>query len=269
MFLTGGIEFGLARLTGSVGLLGDAIHNLSDVSTSVVVLLGFLISRRPPNRRYPYGYERAEDLAGLGVALVIWASAIFAGIESYHKLVSRSPTTHIGWGIAGAAIGIIGNQTVAYYKKRVGERIHSTTLLADAKHSWLDAISSLGALLGLVAVNFGFRLGDPIAGFLITVFIVHVGYEVTVEVLHHLMDGIEPEVLDAAQRAAETVAGVTVLESRGRWLGRSLVLELEPILPKETTLEDADVIAQQMRHAVLQSVDEASVVTINVRAASG
>ncbi len=69
--VTGGIELALAVLTGSVGLLGDALHNLSDVSTSAVVFLGFRISRRPPTERYPYGFERAEDLAGLGVALVI------------------------------------------------------------------------------------------------------------------------------------------------------------------------------------------------------
>jgi len=65
-------------LTGSVGLLGDAIHNLSDVSTSGVVFLGFRLSRRPATERYPYGLERAEDLAGIGIAVVIWASAAIA-----------------------------------------------------------------------------------------------------------------------------------------------------------------------------------------------
>jgi cation diffusion facilitator family transporter len=75
---TGLIELLLAILTGSVGLLGDAIHNLSDVSTSAVVFLGFRLSRRPPTERYPYGLERAEDLAGVGIAVVIWASAAFA-----------------------------------------------------------------------------------------------------------------------------------------------------------------------------------------------
>ena len=79
---TGLVELLLAVLTGSVGLLGDAIHNLSDVSTSVVVFLGFRLSRRPPTERYPYGLERAEDLAGIGIAAVIWASAAFAAYES-------------------------------------------------------------------------------------------------------------------------------------------------------------------------------------------
>ena len=92
---TGLAELLIALLTGSVGLLGDAIHNLSDVSTSAVVFLGFRLSRRGPTERYPYGLDRAEDLAGIGIALVIWVSAAFAGLESIRKLLEprqhRSP----------------------------------------------------------------------------------------------------------------------------------------------------------------------------------
>ena len=110
LLVTGGVELLLATLSHSVGLLGDAIHNLSDVSTSAVVFLGFFISKRPRTERYPYGYERAEDIAGLGVALVIWASAVFAGVESYLKLVSHSPTTHLGWAMFGACLGITGTR---------------------------------------------------------------------------------------------------------------------------------------------------------------
>ncbi|HVT67532.1 MAG TPA: cation diffusion facilitator family transporter, partial [Trebonia sp.] len=142
---TGLVELLLAIVTGSVGLLGDAIHNLSDVSTSAVVFLGFRLSRRPPTEKYPYGLERAEDLAGVGIAIVIWASAAFAGYESIRKLLEHGHTSHVWAGIAGAILGIIGNQVVARYKKRVGERINSATLIADAKHSWLDALSSAGA----------------------------------------------------------------------------------------------------------------------------
>jgi len=113
---TGLAELLLTVVTGSVGLLGDAIHNLSDVSTSAVVFLGFRLSRRPATERYPYGLERAEDLAGIGIAVVIWASAVFAGYESIRKLLVHGATTHVGAGIAGAVIGIAGNLAVARYK---------------------------------------------------------------------------------------------------------------------------------------------------------
>jgi cation diffusion facilitator family transporter len=98
-----------------------------------VVFLGFRLSKRTPSECHPYGWERAEDLAGLGVALVIWASAVFAGWESMHKLLGGEGTSHLGAGIAAAAFGVVGNQMVARYKLRIGRRIQSATLVSDAK----------------------------------------------------------------------------------------------------------------------------------------
>jgi cation diffusion facilitator family transporter len=252
--ITGAVELLLALLTGSVALLGDALHNLSDVSTSALVFLGFRFSKRPPNRKYPYGYERAEDLAGLGVALVIWASAIFAGYESYRKLIEDAPTSQVWIGMTGAVLGIFGNQVVARYKKKVGERIRSVTLIADAKHSWLDALSSLGALIGLMVVAAGYRWGDPVAGFAVTIFIVHVGYEVTREIIEHLMDSVAPDDLAAAESAAAGIPGVHDIVARARWMGRSLVVEIEGTLGNNISLLQADAIGHEVKHAVLEKV---------------
>ena len=81
--LTGLVELAIALLSGSVALLRDALHNLSDVSTSALVFVGFRASRHLPTERYPYGYERAEDLAGIGVGLVIWGSAWSPVLKSF------------------------------------------------------------------------------------------------------------------------------------------------------------------------------------------
>ena len=225
---TGGVELAIALLTGSVGLLSDALHNLSDVSTSAVVFFGFWISKKAASARYPYGYERAEDLAGLGVALVIWASALLAGYESVRKLLSGAGTSNLAIGMAAAGIGIAGNLAVSRYKLRVGRRIHSTALVADADHSRLDALASVGALAGLALVALGFPVGDPIAGFAVTLLIVGVGVEVTRDVLHHLLDGIEPELLESIATIARRAPGVeAVTRARGRWTGRAVRVELD------------------------------------------
>lgn len=255
--VTGLLELALALVTGSVALLGDAIHNLSDVSTSLLVFLGFHVSKRPASATHPYGYERAEDLAGLGVALVIWASAAVAGYESVRKLLEHAPTEHVAIGIAGAVIGILGNQAVARYKAHVGRRIQSATLVADARHSWLDALSSLGALVGLVVVATGHRWGDPAAGFVVTLFIIHVGYEVTAAISRHLMDGIEAEHAIAARDATMRVEEVDAATVRGRWMGRSLLLEVEAELDPGTSLEQADAVGRRVQAAVLAAVSPA------------
>jgi cation diffusion facilitator family transporter len=146
---------------------------------------------------------------------------------------------------------------VARYKLIVGRRIQSTTLIADARHSRLDALSSLGALIGLVLVALGQRWGDPIAGFAVTLFILHVGYEVTGDILHHLMDGIDPEVLKVAREAARSVAGVDEVVVRGRWMGRSLMLEIEAALDDDVSLDEADRVGARVETAVFTAVPAA------------
>jgi cation diffusion facilitator family transporter len=264
---TGVIELLLAIVTGSVGLLGDAIHNLSDVSTSAVVFLGFRLSKRPPTERYPYGLERAEDLAGIGIAVVIWASAAFAGYESIHKLIDHGHTTHIGVGIAGAVVGIIGNQVVARYKLVVGKRIGSATLIADARHSWLDALSSAGALVGLIAVGLGQSWGDPVAGLAITAFICHVGYEVTSDVVHRLADGVDPEIIQAAEAAAGSVPGVIHAHARARWTGRTLRVEIEAWVDPELPAREADAMGRLVADSLSRQLPEAGSFTWITRAA--
>jgi cation diffusion facilitator family transporter len=259
--VTGGIELALALFTGSVALLGDALHNLADVSTSAVVFIGFRVSKRPPSRAYPYGYERAEDLAGLGIALVIWSSAVFAGYESYAKLVSHAGTAHLGVGMCAAVLGMVGNFAVSRYKAHVARRIQSVTMAAEAKHSWLDMISSLGALVGLVGVALGYRWADPLAGCAVTLFICHVGYEVTEQVVHHLMDGVDPEQLSAAEAAVRQLPGVREVRVRGRWMGRSLRLDVEGELHDDISLASASAMARQVEDAVHAAVAEARAVT--------
>ena len=264
---TGLVELLLAIVTGSVGLLGDAIHNLSDVSTSAVVFLGFRLSRRPPTERYPYGLERAEDLAGIGIAVVIWASAAFAGFQSVRKLVEHGHTAHVAAGITGAVLGILGNQVVARYKLRVGRRINSATLVADARHSWLDALSSAGALAGLVAVALGQPWGDPLAGLVVTAFICHVGYEVTKDVVRRLADGVDPEVITTAEAAAGSVPGVIHAHARARWTGRTLRVEIEGWVDPELPAKDADILGRLVADQISRQLPQAGSLTWITRAA--
>jgi cation diffusion facilitator family transporter len=264
---TGIIELLIAVLTGSVSLLGDAIHNLADVSTSAIVFLGFRLSRRGPTERYPYGLDRAEDLAGIGIAVVIWASAVFAGAESVRKLLGHGATAHVGVGILGALLGIAGNQVVARYKLLTGRRIKSATLIADARHSWLDALSSAGALAGLVAVALGQRWGDPVAGIAVTLFICHVGYEVTTDVISRLADGVDPEVITAAESAAAELPGVAHAHARARWTGRILRVEVEAWVNPALTAREADVLGRRAVETLSRQLPDMGSFTWTTRAA--
>jgi cation diffusion facilitator family transporter len=265
--LTGLIELAIALVSGSVALLGDALHNLSDVSTSVVVFVGFRASRKIATQRYPYGYERAEDLAGMGVALVIWGSAMVAGFESVAKLLRHGGTTYLGWGIAAAVVGIAGNQLVARYKLVVGRRIGSATMVADARHSWLDALSSAGAMAGLIGVALGWGWADAIAGIIVTGFICHVGWEVTSDIAHRLLDGVDPEIITTAETIATAVQGVNHAHARARWTGRTLRVEVEGFLNPDTALAAADRIGRSVADALAPQIPEMRSFTWTARAA--
>jgi len=263
--VTGVVELLVALVSGSVALLSDALHNLSDVSTSIAVFIGFRASRKPATDRYTYGYDRAEDLAGIGIAVVIWASAVLAGYESVHKLVQHGSTRDAGLGIAAAVIGILGNQIVARYKLRVGTRINSATLIADAKHSWLDALSSAGAMVGLIAVVAGLPWADAIAGIVVTGFICHVGWEVTTDLAHRLLDGVDPEIVTTAEHTAAEVPGVRHAHARARWTGRTLRIEIEGWVDGATTVADADRIGQNVADRIGEALPDARSFTWTAR----
>ncbi len=165
--------------------------------------------------------------------------------------------------------GIIGNQVVARYKLVVGKRINSATLIADARHSWLDALASAGALAGLIAVASGQSWGDPVAGLAVTGFICHVGYEVTKDVVHRLADGVDPAVTTTAEAAAGSVPGVLHAHAKARWTGRTLRVEIEGWVDPELTAREADAIGRLVADEISRHLPEASSLTWSTRAAPG
>ena len=149
----------------------------------------------------------------------------------------------------------------------VGKRINSATLIADARHSWLDALSSAGALVGLVAVASGLPWGDPLAGLLVTAFICHVGYEVTKDVVHRLADGVDPQVIIKAEAAAGSVPGVIHAHARARWTGRTLRIEIEGWVDPELPAKDADAMGRLVAEQISRQLPEAGSFTWTTRAA--
>lgn len=160
----------------------------------------------------------------------------------------------------------MGNQLVARYKLRVGRRIQSATLISDAKHSWLDALSSAGALVGLIAVALGQRWGDPIAGLAVTLFICHVGYEVTIDVSRRLLDGVEERVVVAAENAAASIPGIGHAHAYARWTGRTLRIEVEGWVDPTLPVHHADELSCRVSNAIHQTVPEARIITFIPRA---
>ncbi|MFJ6416088.1 cation diffusion facilitator family transporter [Paeniglutamicibacter sp. NPDC091659] len=210
-------------ISGSVALLADTIHNFSDALTAVPLWIAFILGRRVATKRYTYGYGRAEDLAGLFIVVVIALSAVVAAWQSIERLVNPQPLENLWWVLAAGVIGFAGNEIVAVYRIRVGQKIGSAALVADGVHARTDGFTSLAVVFGAVGVMLGFPLADPIIGLLISVAIIVLLIGTVKSIGRRLMDGIEPELVDRAETALSGTPGVLAVDGvQLRWVGHRL-----------------------------------------------
>ncbi len=255
----------IVALTGSVALLADTIHNVADAATAIPLWIAFACARLRPTRRFPYGLGRVEDLAGAAVVLVILLSALVAGYEAVLRLVRPQPVAYLGAVAVASIIGFLGNEAVALFRIKVGREIGSAALVADGYHARADGVTSLAVLVGAVGVWLGYPLADPVVGLGITVAILVIVWQSARGVFTRMLDGVDPEVLEAAEHAAQHVPGVRdVAGARARWSGHRLHLELDVAVDPGVSVTEGHGIAKEVRHQILHQVPHVSWVTVHV-----
>ena len=195
-------------VSGSVALLADTIHNFGDAATAIPLGFAFILSRKKPNKRFTYGYGRAEDLAGLLIVFLILLSAAVAAYESISRLFSPQPVEFLGAVAAASVVGFLGNELVAKFRIKVGKEIGSAALVADGYHARADGFASLAVLLGAFGVWLGYPLADPLIGLLITVAILRIVWEAGKSVFSRMLDGVEPEIVDEIRQVISNVEKV-------------------------------------------------------------
>ena len=265
LLLTAGVQALVVVESGSVALLGDTLHNAADALTAVPLWLAFRLGRRSPTTRFTYGYGKAEDVAGLAVIALIAISAVFAGYEAIHRLIHPEKVSHLGFVMAAAVVGAVGNEVVAQYRIRVGRRIGSAALEADGIHARTDGITSLLVLVGAVAVTLGAQWADPVVGLVITGAIVVVGYQAVRSVGQRLLDAVDPAIIDQISALAGSVDGVVgVTEVRARWVGHRLLAQVRLSVVSTLQVTTAHRIAENVHYELLHQVPNLSEVIVHV-----
>jgi cation diffusion facilitator family transporter len=248
------LQFAVVLASGSVALLADTIHNLSDALTAIPLWIAFILGRRIASRRYTYGYGRAEDLAGLFIVGVVALSAVVAAWQSIDRLFNPQPLHNLWWVLAAGLIGFAGNELVAVYRIRVGQRIGSAALVADGVHARIDGFTSLAVVAGALGVMLGFPLADPIVGLLISAAIIVLLWGTVRSIGRRLMDGIEPELVDRARSALAHTPGVLDVSTvRLRWVGHRLRGDGR-IVVADTSLSVAELVAEDAEHRLQRAV---------------
>ena len=263
--LTAVLQLGVVIVSGSVALLADTIHNFSDALTAIPLLIAFRLARKPPNARYPYGYHRAEDLAGVVIVAMIFLSAVFAGMEAVRRLLDPQPIEQVGLVLAAGLIGFAGNEAVAVYRIRVGKRIGSAAMEADGLHARADGITSLGVVLSAIGVLLGFERADAFVGLAITLAIGWTLVQAGRAVIHRVLDGSDEATIGLIEEVAAAVTGVEhVTEARARWTGHQLRAELNIVVDPRLTVGDGHAIADRAREELLSHVPRLAEATVHV-----
>jgi cation diffusion facilitator family transporter len=263
--VTAVLQLVIVLVSGSVALLADTIHNFSDCLTAIPLWVAFVIGRRPATKRYSYGYERAEDLAGLFIVLVIAASAAFVAWEAVARLMHPRPVDNLPWVIAAGLAGFAGNELVAAYRVREGRRIGSMALVADGHHARTDGLTSLGVVAGGICAAMGFERADPLAGLAIAVVIVYVLWRAGRIVVHRILDGTDESTVVMLESVAAQVAGVEhVTSARARWTGHGLNADLEIQVDPALTVGQGHAIAEEVEHELLHALPGLKGATVHV-----
>ena len=262
--LTAVVQLLVVLVSGSVALLSDTIHNFADALTAVPLGVAFWIGRRPANRRYNYGYGRAEDLAGIFIVAIIGASSVLAALEALSRLRHPEPISHLPWVVAAGLIGFVGNESVAMYRIRVGTRIGSAALVADGRHARSDGITSLAVVAGAIGVAAGWQRADPVVGLAITAAILLVLKNAARDIYRRLMDSVDPDLVSQAERSLLEVQGVESVDSvRLRWVGHELRAEADIACDPRLTIAEGHAIAERALHKILHDLPRLSQATIH------
>ncbi|SEP53311.1 cation diffusion facilitator family transporter [Amycolatopsis saalfeldensis] len=255
LMVTAVAQLVVVLISGSVALLGDTLHNFADALTAVPLAIAFLLGRRAATRRFTYGLGRSEDLAGLVILLVMFASAVLAAWTAIDRLLNPRDMTEIGWVAAAGVVGFLGNEIVARYRITVGRQIGSAALVADGLHARTDGFTSLAVLLAAGGSWLGWRWADPVVGLLITTAILSVLWGAAKEVFSRMLDAVDPALVDTAEQTLAATPGVRGVDTiRLRWVGHSLIAESELDVDPTLTLLQAHKIAHDAEHRLIHAL---------------
>lgn len=242
--------------SGSVSLLADTAHNIGDAANSIPLLIAFSIARRAANRRFTYGYGRAEDVAGVLIVVSILVSAGIVFWESGRRLVDPQPLENLGWVVVAAIVGFVGNEVVATMQIGVGRRIGSEALISDGLHARTDGLTSLAVLIAAAGSWLDRPIVDPIIGLLIGTVILFISWDATKRIWGRLMDSVDPALTQRVEKVVCSRPDIDQVEQlRLRFVGHKLHGDMRLRLAPETTALLVDDLRHQLAHEVPELTD--------------
>jgi cation diffusion facilitator family transporter len=254
----------LGYSSGAVSILSDGFHSLTDSASNVVALIGVSIARRPPDQNHPYGHRKYETMASLGITLFLVLVLFQVLAAAYNRFVDGGTPRVFPEGIAVMTTTLVINLCVVLYESRAGRRLNSEVLLADARHTRSDVMTSLAVLGALLGVWWGYPIFDPLAALVVAGFIGHACWEIAQDASRILSDEIviaEHDVRDVVQ-SVPAVLGCHQIRTRGS--ADHAFMDLHVWLDRRTPLESAHATSHVVKDRLMKRFPELADVVIHI-----
>ncbi len=250
-----GIKFFAGLVGHSSALISDAIHSLSDVLSTFIVIIGVKLAKSTEDSDHPYGHEKIECVAGIVLAVLLFITGLgigWSGIENIYTKKYLSATAPTNLALYAALLSLIIKELMFWYTRHAGKKIQSTALMADAWHHRSDALSSVGSLLGVFGAQLGYPICDPLASIFICYFIGKVAWEIFKESSDKVIDtACDPEQHEAIQTFIAQYPGVLRIDLlKTRQFASKLYLDVEIALDGKLSLDEAHTIAENLHDAI-------------------
>lgn len=267
--LLSAVKFLAGVVAGSGAMISDAVHSVSDVFSTVVVMIGVRMAGRESDKEHPYGHERLECVAAVILSAVLFATGLAIGVSACGKIFAGGYAHLKAPGrlaLAAVVLSIVSKEAMFWYTKINAQRIDSGALMADAWHHRSDSLSSVGALIGIAGARLGFPALDPIASMVICLFIAKAAYDIFKDAVGKMVDqscGNETEeAMRTCALAQSGVCGVDMLHTR--MFGNKIYVDIEISADGEKTLREAHEIAEQVHNAMEQNFPKVKHIMVHV-----
>lgn len=239
----------------SAAMVSDAVHSASDVFSTFVVLIGIRMASKKKDSDHPYGHERMECVAAVILAIVLLITGLAIGVNASKNIMQgdyeslQVPGT---LALAAAIVSIVTKEAMYWYTRHYAKKIDSGALMADAWHHRSDALSSVGALIGIAGARMGFPIMDSVASLVIFIFIVKAAFDIFKDAMKKMVDHAcdeqtELEIRDCVMTNKE-VLGIDLL--RTREFGNRIYVDLEIRVNGDYSLRQAHTIAEDVHDEI-------------------
>lgn len=257
-------------LAHSGAMISDAVHSASDIFSSIIVIVGVKLAAKESDHEHPYGHERLECVAAIVLSVILLVTGLFIGYEAINLIITPKETTIPGvLAMIAAVVSIVSKEAMYWYTRFYAKRLDSGALMADAWHHRSDALSSVGALLGIAAARLGFPIFDPIASLVICLFIAKAAYDIFNDAIAKMVDHacsveLEQDIADCAA-AQENVLGVDLIQTRV--FGNKIYVDIEISADGSKTLLEGHEIAQAVHDAIESRFPDVKHIMVHVNPA--